>query len=279
MRMGYNGRMKQKKLSKLELRDGIQATLEGYRRFDYDYIPFGHNWFMPDGDFEYRQGFFGRLASGVLRTVLQLVAPILLKVAYGCRVVGKENRRALKKQGAIVVSNHISFLDTLFVRAAAGQYRSFHTMAPWNNKTGVGGWFMRHAGMWAFSANLAATKKLMREMERRLRQGKFVNFYAEQAMWVNYPKPRPMKDGAFYYAVKMNVPVLPVFCTFRKNRRGHMKKLRIHILPAVYADESLPRPQRIAQMKAAAEAAWRKCYEEAYGVPLEYLPDRRTPRE
>ena len=129
MRMWYNGRMKQKKLSKLELRDGIQATLEGYRRFDYDYIPFGHNWFMPDGDFEYRQGFFGRLASGVLRTVLQLVAPLLLKVAYGCRVVGKENRRALKKQGAIVVSNHISFLDTLFVRAAAGQYRSFHTMA------------------------------------------------------------------------------------------------------------------------------------------------------
>ena len=76
-------------------------------------------------------------------------------------MLSKENRRALKKQGAIVVSNHISFLDTLFVRAAAGQYRSFHTMAPWNNKTGVGGWFMRHAGMWAFSANLAATKNLM----------------------------------------------------------------------------------------------------------------------
>ena len=148
-------------------------------------------------------------------------------------------------------------------------------MAPWNNKTGVGGWFMRHAGMWAFSANLAATKNLMREMERRLKQGKFVNFYAEQAMWVNYPKPRPMKDGAFYYAVKMDVPVLPVFCTFRKNGRGHMKKLRIHILPAVYADKSLPRAARIAKMKAEAEAAWKACYEEAYGKPLEYLPDRR----
>ena len=207
--------------------------------------------------------------------MLKVLAPVLLKVAYGYRVVGKENRRALKKQGAIVVCNHISYLDTLFVRAAAGHYRSFHTMAPWNNKTGVGGWFMRHAGMWAFSANLAATKNLMREMERRLKQGKFVNFYAEQAMWVNYPKPRPMKDGAFYYAVKMDVPVLPVFCTFRKNRRGHMKKLRIHILPAVYADKSLPRAARIAKMKAEAEAAWKACYEEAYGKPLEYLPDRR----
>ena len=270
----YNGRM-EKKRTNLELRDAIQATLEGYRRFDYDYIAFGHNWFMPDGKFRYRQSFGGRLLSGIFRTVLKVLAPLLLKVAYGYRVVGKENRRALKKQGAIVVCNHISYLDTLFVRAAAGHYRSFHTMAPWNNKTGVGGWFMRHAGMWAFSANLAATKNLMREMERRLKQGKFVNFYAEQAMWVNYPKPRPMKDGAFYYAVKMDVPVLPVFCTFRKNRRGHMKKLRIHILPAVYADKSLPRAARIAKMKAEAEAAWKACYEEAYGKPLEYLPDRR----
>ena len=270
----YNGRM-EKKRTNLELRDAIQATLEGYRRFDYDYIAFGHNWFMPDGEFRYRQSFGGRLLSGFFRTVLKVLAPLLLKVAYGYRVVGKENRRALKKQGAIVVCNHISYLDTLFVRAAAGHYRSFHTMAPWNNKTGVGGWFMRHAGMWAFSANLAATKNLMREMERRLKQGKFVNFYAEQAMWVNYPKPRPMKDGAFYYAVKMDVPVLPVFCTFRKNRRGHMKKLRIHILPAVYADKSLPRAARIAKMKAEAEAAWKACYEEAYGKPLEYLPDRR----
>ena len=45
--MMYNGRM-EKKRTNLELRDAIQATLEGYRRFDYDYIAFGHNWFMPD---------------------------------------------------------------------------------------------------------------------------------------------------------------------------------------------------------------------------------------
>lgn len=264
------------KRSPLELRESIQATLEGYRRFDYDYIPFGNNWFIPDADFKYRQGLGGRIVTGFFRTVLQLAAPILLKVVYGCRVVGKENRRALKKQGAIAVCDHMSYLDTLFVRAALGHYRSFHTMAPWNNKRGVGGWFMRHAGMWAFSSNLTATKNLMREMERRLAQGKFINFYAEQAMWVNYRKPRPMKDGAFYYAVKFGVPVLPVFCTFRKDKKGRMRRLRIHILPAVYADETLPRPARIAKMKADAEAAWRACYEKAYQKPLEYLPDRRT---
>ena len=265
---------RRKKRTRLQKRDGIQATLEGYRRFDYDYIPFG-TYTVPDAGFKYRQGLFGRLCSGVIRGFLWLVAPVLLKVAYGCRVVGKEHLKALKGKGAMCVTNHISYLDTLFARAALGQFRAFYTMAPWNNKKGLGGWIMRHAGMWPFSPNLTATKHLMQEMERRLKEGKIIHFYAEQAMWINYPKPRPMKDGAFYYANKYGVPVLPVFFTFRKNRRGHMRRLVVHILPAVYADGALPRGKRIAKMKEDAENAWRTCYEGAYGIPLEYLPDRR----
>ena len=94
-------------------------------------------------------------------------------------------------------------------------------------------------------------------------------------MWLNYQKPRPMKEGALYYAVKYGVPVLPVFCTFRRTERGKARKVRIHILPAIYADETLPRPARIADLKARAEKAWRECYEQAYGVPLEYLPCKK----
>lgn len=266
--------MGQKKRTKLEKRDGIQATLEGYRRFDYDYIPFG-TYTVPDGNFRYRQRGFDAFCTGLIRGFLWLVAPVFLKIVYGCRVVGRENLKALNGKGAMCVTNHISYLDTLFARAAIGQFRGFYTMAPWNNKRGPGGWIMRHGGMWPFSPNLAAMKNLMHEMERRLGEGKIVHFYAEQAMWVNYPKPRPMKDGAFYYAVKYKVPVLPVFFTFRKNKRGHMRRLVIHILPAVYADETLPRGKRLADMRQRAEEAWRNCYESAYGVPLEYLPDRR----
>ena len=157
---------RRKKRTRLQKRDGIQATLEGYRRFDYDYIPFG-TYTVPDAGFKYRQGLFGRLCSGFIRGFLWLVAPVLLKVAYGCRVVGKEHLKALKGKGAMCVTNHISYLDTLFARAALGQFRAFYTMAPWNNKKGLGGWIMRHGGMWPFSPNLTATKHLMQEMERR----------------------------------------------------------------------------------------------------------------
>ncbi len=262
--------MKQKR-GKIEQRDKIQATLEAHRRFTYEYIPFGTKWSMPTEKYPYRQKFFGKIAETFLRVIMCVFGPILLKVTYGAKVTGKKNRRALKKQGAISVCNHFAFLDTLMVRQAIGHMKSYHTMGPKNNKTGVGGAIMRHGGMWAFTPNLAATRILLKEMETRLKEGSIVNFYAEHAMWVNYQKPRPMQDGAFFYAVKYRVPVLPVFCTFRKNKRGHIKRLRINILPAVYADETLKKSERIADMKRRAEEEWKQCYEENYKKKLEYI--------
>ncbi len=266
-----------KKRTKREKIDGIQRVLEEYRRFDFDYIPFG-SYTIPDGSFAYRQKGWDAFCTGFIRCGLWAIAPAFLKIAYGLRVVGRRNLRALGKQGAICVTNHVSYMDTLFARAAIGQFRGFYTMAPRNNKTGVGGWFMRHAGMWPFSPNLAAMKKLMQEMEARLKEGKIVHFYPEQAMWVNYPKPRPMKEGAFYYAVKYNVPVLPVFFTFRRDRYGHMRRVVVHILPAVYPDAALARGARIEALRTAAEQAWRECYEAVYKQPVVYLPDRRRNR-
>lgn len=263
------------KRSKLEKRNGIQTTLEGFRRFDYDYISFGTHWKIPDGKYNYRQNAVDRFFTACIRGALSVFGPLLIKVAYGARVTGRENLKTLKGKGALCVCNHFAYLDTLFVRQAIGHFRSHHTMTYHNNKTGIGGWFIRHAGMLSFSNQLAATRNLNNEMGRLLAEGKIINFYAEQAMWVNYRKPRPMKEGVFHYAVKYGVPVLPIFCTFEKNKRGHMKKLRIHILPPVYGNDGSAKNARIAEMKSNCEAEWRACYEKAYGVPLEYLPDRR----
>ncbi len=264
--------MNRKRYEKIQ---AIQNTLERHGRFDYDYIPFGNKWVMPDANYVYRQRGFSRLATGFWRTLMATFAPLALKLIYGAKVVGKKNRKALGKQGAVCVCNHFNYLDTLFVRQATGYYRSYHTMGPFNNKKGLGGHIIRHGGMLPFSKNMAAMKGFMRETERLLKKGKIVNFYAEQAMWLNYQKPRPMKEGAFYYALKYGVPVLPLFCTFRKNKCGKIRKLRIHILPAIYANEDLPKGERLADMKTRAEHAWKNCYEANYGIALEYLPRER----
>ena len=260
--------MNNKKYRKIQ---AIQNTLERHRRFDYDYIPFGNNWTMPDANYQYRQRGLSRLETGFWRTVTAVLAPLALKICYRAKVIGKSNLKALGKQGAVCVCNHFNYVDTLFIRHAVGYYRSYHTMGPFNNKTGWGGHIIRHGGMLPFSTNMTAMKGFMRETERLLKAGKIVNFYSEQALWLNYQKPRPMKDGAFYYAVKYGVPVLPLFCTFQKSKRGRIRKLRVHILPAIYSDETLPKTERLADVKARAETAWKDCYENAYGTQLKYL--------
>ena len=259
------------KRSVLKKREGIQQTLERYKRFDYDYIPFGHNWSIPDGEYQYEQNAFHRAVTGLVCGILSVTGPVYIRIGYGARVVGKEHLKPLKGKGAISVCNHFSYLDTLFIRQATGHFRTYHTIAPWNNKTGIGGAFLRHGKLLPLSPNLSATRNLWRRMDKLFKEGKIVNFYAEQAMWIAYQKPRPMKEGAFFYAVKFDVPVLPVFCTFRKTKRGMIRKLRIHICPAVYPDRALPREERIAKMKKEAEAAWKEVYERAYGIPLQYL--------
>ncbi len=268
--------LKKKKRTKKDLIDGVQNTLEEYRRFSMETIAYGDRWVMPDGSFKYRQPWYDRIETGFWRSIMATLGPILLKIKFGAKVVGKKNLKLVKDKGAITICNHIHYLDTLFVRQGIGHINSFHTMAPWNNKIGAGGHIIRHGGMYPLSSDFTAMKNLSNEMERQLKRGKRINFYPEHSMWWNYQKPRPMKDGAFHYAVKFNVPIIPVFCTFSKTKKGKMKKLRIHVLPPIYADDSLTRKDRILKMKEQAEEAWKNCYEQAYGISLEYLPDRRA---
>ena len=272
--MGGNSTKKRRSFAQKS--EGIQRILEERKKFGYDYIPFGKNWSAPDGKFKYRKKFPESLLVDFWRSVLCVLSPLLLKVWFGAKVTGRQNLKELKKRGAICVCNHISYLDTLFVRQAVGYFRSYHTMTQQNNKKGVFGHIIRHGGMLPFSGNLTAMKNLNAEMERLLKKGKIINFYPEKAMWTGYQKPRPMMNGAFYYAVKFGVPVIPVFCTFEKSAHGKMKKLRINILKPVYADGTFPKRLQIDEMKRTAESLWKEKYETYYNKPLEYLSGRST---
>ena len=259
-----------KKRTAAEKHEGIQNALERRGKLNYNYRPVQAGWTMPDGSYNYRGTVGQRMGRVFLRTLVKLFAPLITFCVCGARVVGRKNLKGLKG-GAVSICNHIHYLDTFFIRRAVGAFRSYHTMGPWNNRKDFVGFIMRRGAMLPLTANLAGMRNLNAELERLVTKKKqIINFYPEQAFWKNYQKPRPMMDGAFHYAVKFNVPVVPIFCTFKK-KKGKPKKLRINVLPLLYPNEALPRAERIADLKARAQAAWKQCYEKAYGIPLEYL--------
>ena len=120
--------------------------------------------------------------------------------------------------------------------------------------------------------------------EKLVSEGKIVNFYPEHALWPRYEKLRPFKPGAFRYAVKFNVPILPLFIEFRQTRLRRLlhrkKKVIVHILPAVYPSAEGTERERSQRLAAAVFEAMRQEGNRLYGretsaraaVPEELAP-------
>ncbi len=249
-------------------REKIHELLASHGHYNMDYGRVVGKWKMPDASYRYRPGPFGRAVSFLARLGLSIVSPVVCKLVYGIKVTGKENLKAVKDTGAVCLCNHFHFLDIVFMREALGHFRCYTTVAPFNNKGGALGALMHSGGILPFSADLAAMRNLEKEIGRLLKDKKFICFCPERALWTHYPKPRPMLRGALRFAVKNDVPVLPVFCTFRE-KRGKLRKVRVHVLPAIFPDGNLPAREREKELVALAEKEWRDCYEENCPVSVD----------
>ncbi len=188
-------------------------------------------------------------------------------------VVGRENLRGVG--AAIVTCNHVNKFDCLAVKYAAKGHKTYIIGAKFNNMSGFLGEMMRAGGLLPLSDSPSAMKNLNRAIAQRLSEGAFVVCYPEQAMWWNYEKPRPFKDGAFSLAVINNVPIVPMFITFRHSgeldENGiEIKYMTIHIMPPIYPTEGAPRRKNVADMRETNYRMCREKYEEFYGKPLEY---------
>jgi 1-acyl-sn-glycerol-3-phosphate acyltransferase len=90
------------------------------------------------------------------------------------------------------------------------------------NYTSFGGFYgylFRHCNTLPLSSSLSGMKALLGALKKLFARGEKVLIYPEQSMWYNYRKPKPLKVGAFSFAVKNNVPILPVFITLENTAK------------------------------------------------------------
>ena len=201
------------------------------------------------------------------------------------KIVGSENLDKIQQSGAIVTCNHFAIYDSYFVQKSLNPilpkkrlYKVIkegnYTNPPPQFKT-----FMRYGLTLPLSRNAHTMKKFINAVSVLLAKGNKILIYPEQALWPNYRKPRPFKNGALRFAKQNNVPVLPVFVTMedsdKKNPDGSIiQKHTIHILPPIYPDESLSVKEDAERMKNQNYDLWVKTYEEFYGKKLKYLCDK-----
>ena len=214
-------------------------------------------------------------------------------------IKGIENFQKLDT-GAIITCNHFNAFDSFAIQEAyhaSKQWpkRKFYRVIREGNYTSFPGFFgelMRHFYTLPLSSNMKTMMKFTEATNKLLRDGNFVLFYPEQAMWWNYRKPRPLKPGGFKFATKNNVPVLPCFITMRDSdvlgeelRASitdfdiaenfvpdgfYIQEYTIHIGEPIYPKPELNHKQNMEYMAQRNFEVWKDIYEKEYQIPLSY---------
>ncbi len=188
--------------------------------------------------------------------------------------------------GAVITCNHFnpydSFAIQLAYEAAEQPERTFYRVIREGNYTafpGFYGFLMRHCNTLPLSSNHKTMKKFMDATDKLLKDGNFVLVYPEQSMWWNYRKPKPLKPGAYAFAAKNNVPVLPCFITMKDSHiMGEdgffVQEYTIHIGEPIYPDESLSKNEKVKKMMEENSRVWKDIYESEYHIPLTYTTEK-----
>ncbi len=196
-------------------------------------------------------------------------------------IIGSENFAGLQS-GAVITCNHFNAFDSFAIQlayeSAKQKKRKFYRIIREGNYTsfpGFYGYLMRHCHTLPLASSPRAMREFVRATDTLLKEGHFVLIYPEQSMWWNYRKPKPLKEGGFYFAAKNRVPVLPCFITMRNSdvvgEDGFpVQEYTIHIEKPIYPDESKTVSENTTAMLEENYRIWTEIYERTYGMPLQY---------
>ena len=155
----------------------------------------------------------------LVRILLYTIVFPMTRIKLGLKIKGRSNIRKNKKlfkQGIISCSNHINMWDYLGVICAIKPFKPYtFVWAP--NVSGESGNVVRLVyGIPITEGDLAASYAFNKAIVELLRDKQWLHVYPEGSMWEYYAQIRPFKKGAAHFAVKYDLPVLPMGYSYRK---------------------------------------------------------------
>ena len=212
------------------------------------------------------------------RAMAAILQPLVRKDLQ-ITVEGEENLAGIDG-AAIITSNHFSIFENIAVKEVAdrvkGKHRFYRVIKGLNFfQPGWVGFLMKNCDTLPLSKNLKTLRLFEAALERILAEGGLVLVYPEQAMWWNYRKPRPPKAGAYHYAAKFEVPIIPCFVTMEDTEvpdgYGFPKQTyTIHVMPPLYPDPQKTNRENERTMQAENYRLCLEKYREVYGVECKY---------
>ena len=183
--------------------------------------------------------------------------------------------------GVLITSNHFGPLENTVIRHLTNKLgrRKLGIISQTSNfaMTGIIGFLMNYADTIPISTDprYLARDFLSVLKERLVDKKHAVLLYPEQEMWFNYRKPRPPKNGAYFYAAKLNVPIISCFVEMidlPQDDTPEFKKVKyvLHILDVLYPDPNKTVKENTEVLGDKDYFLKKTCYETVYGKELFY---------
>lgn len=187
-------------------------------------------------------------------------------------------------EGVLITSNHFSPLENTVIRhlTNALSRKRLGIISQTSNfaMTGIIGYIMNYADTVPISTDprYLARDFLSVLKERLVDKKHAILLYPEQEMWFNYRKPRPPKNGAYFYAAKLNVPIISCFVEMvdtEEDDTDEFKKVKyiLHILDVLYPDPNKTVKENTEELGVLDYTLKKNCYQAVYGKELTYSFD------
>ena len=184
-------------------------------------------------------------------------------------------------EGVIITSNHFGPLENTVIRHLTNKLKrkNLAIISQTTNfaMTGPIGYLMNYANTIPISPDprYLARDFLSVLKEKLIIKKEAILLYPEQEMWFNYRKPRPPKNGAYFYSAKLNVPIISCFVEIidlDKDDTNDFKKVRyvLHVLDVLYPDPQKSTKENTEQLAETDYLLKKQCYEEVYNKELTY---------
>ncbi len=205
---------------------------------------------------------------------------ITKKVNKDTQIVGLENIENINT-GAFITSNHFNIVDTTIIRYMLSKIHKTNKYSIIVQETnflmkGIFGWLIRNNKTIPLSLDHNyVSQNLNPSLQKLLDNKELILIYPEEEMWFNYRKPRPTRNGAYYYAAKYNVPIIPCFTKIENKDEvgddGFKKtKYTLYIMPPIYPDSQKNFKENRAYLQEKDYECKKEMYEKAYGKKLDY---------
>ena len=138
--------------------------------------------------------------------LISKIALKILKFSYPFKILGKEN---MPEGGAVVVCNHLKFIDPLFLYYATDKNGSFIAKKELFDKKLIG-WIIKDFGAVPINRENPDIRELLTCVKTLKSNKKLVIFPEGTRNKTKTDKLQEIKGGAGVFALKAKVPVVPV---------------------------------------------------------------------